>query len=129
MFRESDGVYVKDLSKLGRDLKRVIILDNVKENFTLQKDNGIFIKTWLNDEEDTVLMDVIPLLKQIIIEKVPDVRVSLRKYRDLVMRTIQVNKIQQFHGLKFVNPNAVDDNKSVSKMTTVSPQSTNNNFF
>jgi TFIIF-interacting CTD phosphatases, including NLI-interacting factor len=40
---------VKDLGNLGRDLSKTIIVDNLAENFALQPDNGIFIKTWLND--------------------------------------------------------------------------------
>lgn len=34
-FKEKEGVYLKDLSRLGRDLRRTMILDNVKENFSL----------------------------------------------------------------------------------------------
>jgi CTD small phosphatase-like protein 2 len=79
---------MKDLSKLGRDLKRVIIIDNVKENFTLHCENGIFSKTWVNDYEDNFLKEIIPLLRNIALEKVHDVRVSLRIYRDSVIRYI-----------------------------------------
>ena len=42
-------IYVKDLSRIGRDLSRTIIVDNVAENFQLQPDNGIFIKSWFDD--------------------------------------------------------------------------------
>lgn len=44
---------IKDLSKLGRSLQTTIIVDNLAENFLLQKDNGIFIRTWYDDMTDT----------------------------------------------------------------------------
>ncbi len=40
---------IKDLSKIGRDLAKTIIVDNIAENFLLQKDSGIFISTWYSD--------------------------------------------------------------------------------
>ena len=55
--------FIKDLSKLGRDLNKVIIVDNVAENFQLQPDNGIFIKSWFEDMSDTALEELAPLLK------------------------------------------------------------------
>jgi TFIIF-interacting CTD phosphatase-like protein len=55
----------KDLSKIGRNLKTSIIVDNVADNFILQPDNGIFIKTWYDDMTDTCLEDMIPLLRGI----------------------------------------------------------------
>jgi len=54
---------VKDLSRIGRDLSRTIIVDNVAENFQLQPDNGIFIKSWFDDMSDTALSELAPLLK------------------------------------------------------------------
>ena len=49
-----NGVYlVKDLDKIGRNIRKTLIVDNVAENFSKQPDNGIFIKTWHNDMNDT----------------------------------------------------------------------------
>ena len=43
------GSYMKDLKKVGRDLSKTVIVHNLPENFQLQKDNGIGIKSWFND--------------------------------------------------------------------------------
>lgn len=56
-------IILKDLSKIGRPLEKTIIVDNIADNFNLQKDNGIFIKSWYDDPYDTELKDLIPLLK------------------------------------------------------------------
>lgn len=81
-------VFVKDLSRIGRDLSKTIIVDNVAENFQLQPDNGIFIKSWFDDKNDTALSELAPLLKQIVKKNVPDVRDALRKFRDQMLEQI-----------------------------------------
>jgi CTD small phosphatase-like protein 2 len=53
--RYDDGVYVKDLTLLGRDLSKTLIVDNIKDNFERQPQNGIEILTWLNDPTDREL--------------------------------------------------------------------------
>ena len=49
------GVSIKDLSLLGRSLSTTLIIDNLKENFKRQPDNGIEIGTWVGDPKDTQL--------------------------------------------------------------------------
>ena len=72
----------KDLSKIGRDLSRVIIIDNLKENFKMQPNNGIFIKTWTNDINDMQFKDILKILKDIVAYNVIDVRPILQKMND-----------------------------------------------
>ena len=72
----------KDLSKLGRDLRKVIIIDNLKENFKVQPNNGIFIKTWTNDINDVQFKDLLKILKDIVAFNVEDVRPIIQKMND-----------------------------------------------
>jgi TFIIF-interacting CTD phosphatase-like protein len=57
------GSYVKDLAKLGRDLAKIIIVDNVQSNFQMQPENGISIKTWVGDPNDNELKIMAKMLK------------------------------------------------------------------
>lgn len=75
-------VFIKDLSNLGRDLNKCIIVDNITENFLLQPENGISIKSWFDDPDDTALDDLAPLLRQIVEQKVPDIRVALKESKE-----------------------------------------------
>lgn len=54
--------YVKDLSRLGRNLEQVIIIDNLPICYALQPENAIPIITWRDDPDDTELLDLLPIL-------------------------------------------------------------------
>ena len=73
-----DMYFVKDLSKLGRDLSKVIIVDNMEQNYKLQKSNGIAIRPfWGKDSDDSALSDLSEILIKIAERKL-DVRKGLK---------------------------------------------------
>ena len=87
-----ENVFVKDLSKLGRDLSKVIIIDNMPHNFKLQKENGIFIKNFYGeDKNDTALIDLIPILKTIASDPNNDVRKELKRLENEIFAKITTN--------------------------------------
>ena len=92
LFREScvfhRGNYVKDLSRLGREIHKVIIVDNSPASYVFHPDNAVskilrsnwiywanlrhatlFFKvpcsSWFDDMEDRELLDLIPLLEKL----------------------------------------------------------------
>ena len=79
---------VKDLTRIGRPLDSIIIIEKNPQYFKLQKENGIKIKPFLpKDSNDRVLYDLIPILINIAQEEI-DVREGLSKYRFEIMRKI-----------------------------------------
>lgn len=80
---------IKDLTKIGRDLKTVIILDNMPENFTLQPDNGIYIKSWRGDQNDKCLAWLLPVFINIANMRPDDVRDVMQELKKLLVETIK----------------------------------------
>lgn len=86
LFRDSTRYHnkaiVKDLSYLGRDLSKVIMLDTDPEHFQLQPENAYQVPKWKGNRDDTDLIGMIPFLEAIAFYHVPDVRPVLKKYAD-----------------------------------------------
>lgn len=84
LFREAccqvEGTYVKDLSMLGRDLGKTIIVDNSPLSYIFQPANAVAIAAFMGEEDDRELLNLIPLLESLV--DVEDVRVPLAQYAD-----------------------------------------------
>ena len=83
--------FVKDLTKLGRNLNRCIIIDNLADNFKLQPNNGIQCGTWTDDMKDTQLNDLNIILTQIIEKKPNDIKIIIKKLNDEVNKKLKNN--------------------------------------
>ena len=81
----NNGAYIKDLSKLGRDLSKVVIVDNNKDNFSLQPENGLFISSYFGEQNDNELYLLCGDLMKIIEVQPDDIR-PLIKEIDSIMQ-------------------------------------------
>jgi len=82
LYREAcvqvDGNYVKHLGVLGRDLSKVVIIDNAITSFGFNVNNGIPIESWFGEvsDHDNEFIKLIPLLEKL--ATADDVRPILR---------------------------------------------------
>ncbi|XP_068603925.1 CTD (carboxy-terminal domain, RNA polymerase II, polypeptide A) small phosphatase-like a isoform X1 [Brachionichthys hirsutus] len=84
LFREScvfhRGNYVKDLSLLGRELSKVIIVDNSPASYIFHPENAVPVQSWFEDMTDTELLDLIPLFEGL--SKEEDIYSQLQSLRN-----------------------------------------------
>ena len=77
--RDDRGQLVKDLSAVGKGRRRMVIVDNSPCAYSRNEDNAIPISTWFDEQGDTQLRELIPLLMAL--RNLEDVRSVLSRRR------------------------------------------------
>ena len=86
LYREHSFLYgkefLKDISRIGRDMKKIIIVDNISNNFKLNPENGIQIAPYFGEysKNDTVLFELKKLLVMFHKLEYEDLRVAIKNY-------------------------------------------------
>ena len=94
---DENGEIIKNLDILGRNLKNIIIVDDVFKYFKLHKDNGICIKPFKGDRLNDG--DALKCLGEVLIkivddaENTGDIRISLSKFKNLLYPKVINNKL------------------------------------
>ena len=104
LFREHCSMvgiaYIKDLKKLGRDLKDIIIVDNSPLSYSFNHENGLPILTWFNDKNDRELYNITPILE--FLSDVYDVRDYIKQFvvNDSISYENAINVIEHYGKVK-----------------------------
>jgi hypothetical protein len=87
LFREAtvyeNGQHVKDLSHLNRDLRNVVAVGRAADAFPKHPENAITIAPFSDArQKDAALLELLPLLDDLVNRDVPDVRVELARLKE-----------------------------------------------
>ena len=134
-----NGIYIKELKKLNRNLKDLIIVDNSPLAYTFDINKGLPIKTWYEDKKDVELYKISSILKFLSTTK--DVRSYIRKFvkrneiiYDEAMKIMKnfENKKIKINNSNASNNNLINDNNynnnNISSMNNISTSKNKNNI-
>ena len=130
LFREHcsliNTTFVKDLQRLGRDLKNIIIVDNSPLSYALHPENGLPILTWFEDKSDRELYEIIPVLE--FLSSVQDVREFIPKFvgKDNKINYDKANEIMKnYNGPRIIINDNGDKDKNIDEEIN---KKNNNNY-
>ena len=87
-----DNDFIKDLDRIGSPLETMIIVDDMPQNYRLQKENGIHIKAfWGYDVNDNALEELGKILVNIAKEG-GDLRIGIEKYKYNILNKVTFNR-------------------------------------
>lgn len=88
-----DGVFVKDLRVINRDLRDMVLIDNASYSYGLQVDNGIPILPFYEDKQDEEFRHLLPYLMRL--QHCPDVR-ELNRATFKLHNLVRSNGVEEF---------------------------------
>ena len=86
-----ENTLVKDLTLIGRDISKIITIDDDENCFRLNKENGIKIGAYTgNNLNDTVLFELKKLLISIYKNNYDDIRIALKEFSSDIKNKISL---------------------------------------
>ena len=88
--------FIKDISRIGRDMRRIIMIDDLPENLERFKSNGILILPYEGEEQsnDRVLFELKKLMILFYKLGYDDIRKALQQYKNYINDKITLGNIQ-----------------------------------
>ena len=125
-----NGLYIKDLKRLNRPLKDLIIVDNSPLAYAFNEENGLPIKTWYDDYSDNELQKILPLI--IFLSNVNDVRTHIINFVDdnEIKYTEANDLIEKYdNGNNNVNDKQKDEQKNKENKDIINNINNENSLF
>ena len=86
-----DNTLVKDISLIGRDISKIIIVDDDENCFKLNKENGIKIAVYNgNNNNDNVLFELKKILFLIYKKNYEDVRIGIKEFSNDIINKVSL---------------------------------------
>ena len=89
--------YIKDITKIGRDINKIIIVDNIPQNYRLNKENGIYIKSFYGDNPNDKVLYYLSKILVKIARNGGDVRDGIKKYWIEIINKISSNIFNNYY--------------------------------
>ena len=89
--------YVKDISKIGRPINKIVIVDNIPQNYRLHKENGIYIKSFYGDNPNDKILFYLSKILIDIARNGGDAREGIKKNWNEIINKISSNIYNNYY--------------------------------
>ena len=86
-----NNTFVKDVSRIGKDLDKIIMVDNLVNNYQFQKGNTILIKSFYGEENNDKKLFYLKEILVKIAKEGGDLKNGIEKYREEIFDKVSSN--------------------------------------
>lgn len=80
-----NGLFVKDMSRMGRNMADIIIIDNSPTSYLFQPENAFPCISWYEDKNDRELLEFMPILEKL---------AYVKDVRQILPQIVSENRVQ-----------------------------------
>ena len=87
--------FIKDIGRLGRDITKIVMVDDLEENLSFYPNNGILISPYNgeNDRDDRVLLELKKILISFFRMGYEDIRIAIKNFRKEIYNKITLGNV------------------------------------